>query len=128
MDKLAREALAARLEGMSYGKWKVLHPDGIPGTKEPEPVAEYFCTVCGEPIPQKSSRRKYCSDECYRKKVSHDHYIRRKKSLCVICGNPIPLDSQRTKCCSEECALKNKHLWIANKKKKDRQKRYLNAD
>lgn len=61
LDRLTRDSISAEKAGMSYGKWKVLHPH----TEEKVEVLDAdvkLCEICGEPIP--SRRRKYCSIEC----------------------------------------------------------------
>lgn len=63
MDNLAKDSTAALKAGMSYGKWKALHPF----TKHQAETAENvrLCHRCGNPIPKSSQpSRKYCSDLC----------------------------------------------------------------
>lgn len=77
-DRLTREAVAATKAGMSYGNWKaqqlmqaeaaarkaqeqarVKKAAPKPGAK-PRPL----CRICGNPIPEFSRRRSFCSAEC----------------------------------------------------------------
>ena len=63
MDNLARDAAAALRAGMSYGKWKALHPFTKHQAETTENVR--LCQRCGKPLPKGSRKeRKYCSDLC----------------------------------------------------------------
>lgn len=72
MDNLARDSSMAIAAGMSYGKWKALHPhtSGIiperPKEKEKKntkPVR--LCRWCGKEIPASAhGGRKYCDADC----------------------------------------------------------------
>ena len=64
MDNLARDSARALQAGMSYGKWKALHPhtkhEAMQTAEE-----ERLCQRCGKPLPKGSREcRKYCSDRC----------------------------------------------------------------
>lgn len=64
MDNLARDSTAAIKAGMSYGKWKALHPHT---KREAEQESENArpCRRCGKPIPSELHPNfKYCSAEC----------------------------------------------------------------
>ena len=64
MDNLARDAAAALRAGMSYGKWKALHPFTKHKSEQPRENVKR-CHRCGNPIPKSSQpSRKYCSDLC----------------------------------------------------------------
>ena len=61
MDNTSSDAMLARKDGMSYGQWKVLHPN----TREDrEPIVQGIkCLHCGETfIPRKN--QKYCQFYC----------------------------------------------------------------
>ena len=65
LDRLTRDSIAAEKAGMSYGKWKALHPH----TDEKVEVLDAdvkLCKICGKPICNKigGKRRLYCSIEC----------------------------------------------------------------
>lgn len=77
-DNLALDAMDARKAGQTYGKWKVNHPN----TKEAnEPrlaaagkkkhaakVLEVVCMGCGKTFTTENSQRRYCTDECKKRK------------------------------------------------------------
>lgn len=64
LDRLTIDSISAEKAGMSYGKWKALHPhtevDEVPDADT------RLCKVCGKPIRNMSGgkRRLYCSNEC----------------------------------------------------------------
>ena len=68
MDRLTMDSIAAVNAGMTYGKWKALHPH----TEVENEVLDAdvkLCEICGEPILKRNGgsggqRRKYCSIEC----------------------------------------------------------------
>ena len=80
MDRLTRDSIAAQRAGMTYGKWKVLHPhteeDAVPdeieapGKNKAKPREVKLCKICGKPIinfrtkGSGSQKRLYCSREC----------------------------------------------------------------
>lgn len=73
VDKLAHDAAAARAAGMTYGKWKAMHPTTEireePKRDEKELEKHKIwrkCVLCGKDfcIPIKNNR-KYCSIACY---------------------------------------------------------------
>lgn len=81
MDNLSKDALAAVQAGMTYGKWKVLHPH-----TKPDPLAvtskgldyelEKFevCVVCRKVFRLDGHYRVTCSPEC--QKIHHIEYNR----------------------------------------------------
>ena len=67
MDRLTQDSIAAQRAGMTYGKWKALHPH----TEVIEVLDKdaKLCEICGRPILKRNGgsggqRRKYCSIEC----------------------------------------------------------------
>ncbi len=63
MDRLARESTAALNAGMSYGKWKALHPEGLPeDAPDPVPKVQKRCVICGAPVGK--GKKRYCSWDC----------------------------------------------------------------
>ena len=83
-DKLTLDASAATAAGMSYGKWKVLHPETIP--EKPKTISHPRCDIrecptCGKQF-QSYTTRKYCNNECYRigqKKLALERYYKKKQ-------------------------------------------------
>ena len=70
VDRLTQDCIAARKAGMSYGKWKVLHPHTeveIPQEKEQKPgVPKRKCKHCGKEVYEPYGRRRtYCDRYCY---------------------------------------------------------------
>ena len=67
MDRLTSDSIAAQRAGMTYGKWKALHPNTDVNV---QPVTETRrCVICGREITKRSStsgrqRKLYCSSEC----------------------------------------------------------------
>lgn len=67
LDHLTRDVLAAEAAGMSYGKWKALHPHtGSDPAPEPSTGRRIItCANCGKEIVVTTmTRRKYCSETC----------------------------------------------------------------
>lgn len=63
MDNLARNAMSARKAGMTYGKWKALHPITM-GEREPT-EKECVCAYCGSIFTKKTKiPQKYCQFYC----------------------------------------------------------------
>lgn len=52
------------------------------------------CIVCGSNLPYKNRKEKFCSKECYDKKIV---------SNCSVCGSNLPYDKRKRKTCSDEC-------------------------
>ena len=71
MDNLAKEAVIARAAGMSYGKWKALHPCPPAPKYTPEQMLAIetgklkICNHCRELYDKGGI--KYCSVECRKK-------------------------------------------------------------
>ena len=111
LDRLTRDAMAARAAGMSYGKYKALHPH----TEELEPEEEIvldddrrnmICLHCGKSFVAygHEKRKKYCSDEC-REKAQYATYRTQHPfpmATCGICGVEISAKNGR-KYCSGAC-------------------------
>lgn len=85
MDRLSRDSCAALAAGMSYGKYKALHPhtegpDGIENI--PRARVEIKCAWCGAIVMTKDKRRKYCSVSCMqnasKKRVREEYENRRR--------------------------------------------------
>lgn len=83
MDRLARDSIAAAKAGMTYGKWKALHPNTEEGNIGPEKL----CKICGRVIPTRHrgsgcQRRLYCSIDCaYEAQVESNRASYHKKKV-----------------------------------------------
>lgn len=115
LDHLTRDVLAAEAAGMSYGKWKALHPytaewdeidiDSIGVKTRPTIV----CQGCGKTFlsPDRRTNRKYCDDAC--KKREAERRYREKHPIgnlsCTVCGKPMTGSANRMYC-SDACSLR----------------------
>lgn len=91
MDSLAMDARAAREAGMSYGMWKVLHPDtkqdneartarkGAATSNQKPQLYTITCAYCGRTFQTKRKQKKYCDDVCKNAKNSATYHERHKK-------------------------------------------------
>ena len=80
MDNLARDSIAAKTAGMSYGKWKALQENKpIKPRKEENYDAEYkkTCEWCGVEFMFSRKTQRFCSMRCYQK----DYYQKRKANV-----------------------------------------------
>ena len=85
-NRLSADIAAARAAGMSYGKYKVLHPCVEIEEPKPEPVPgkeakKIPCAFCGELFAPWHGR-KYCSDACREEKNlidSRNRYWKKKQ-------------------------------------------------
>ena len=66
MDKLAQDAAAALAAGMSYGKWKALHPQTVAEKPEADEVPDGWkmCKYCGKHFKPSNSGQRYCDIQC----------------------------------------------------------------
>lgn len=86
-NRLSADIAAARAAGMSYGKYKVLHPCVEIEEPKPEPVPgkeakKIPCAFCGELFAPWHGR-KYCSDACREEKNlidSRNRYWKKKQA------------------------------------------------
>lgn len=87
-DNLALDVLDAEAAGMSYGKYKALHPS-TKDTNEarlemfkkhmaPAKTKEKICTVCGKAFIARFSACKYCSEAC-KEKNDNERYRKNKQ-------------------------------------------------
>ena len=90
MDNLARDSSMAIAAGMSYGKWKALHPhtaEIVPekpkATKKKKSKPVRLCRWCGKEIPETANaHRRYCCAGCaYEGKLSaaNERYREKKR-------------------------------------------------
>lgn len=107
-DRLAADAVSAEKAGMSYGRWKVLHPH----TPEPEYTkapAQYAkkmlakqCVSCGCEFFTSARRAssKYCSVECAQREAYRRYAQKhpRKWTKCLYCGKEIYSERGRQFC------------------------------
>lgn len=87
-DRLSQDATVAILCGMSYGKYKALHPrteDLQAGkSKEEKPKYERICRGCGKAFQTNKGSRWYCDDLCKRRKENERH--RERAKAAAECG------------------------------------------
>jgi hypothetical protein len=135
MDRIVMQNNMALAAGMTYGKWKALHPESEIIEEEPdEPEEVRLCQNCGRPIPHplvlkgridRYSETLYCSNRCKQaahsrrkgvpekaKKVAVDYA--KKPGKCEWCGKQIPAfnengrkNSFRKMFCSTHCQSAN---------------------
>lgn len=89
LDRLTRDAIAAEKAGMSYGKYKAMHPhtpdEGEEAPEPPKPKVdpdkyERVCTVCGKTFYLRTKvHKKYCGDYCRQLGKSHREQLLREK-------------------------------------------------
>ena len=93
MDNLTMDSIAEQKAGMSYGKWKALHPHTKEVNPEPEVCLEeeekpkVFCKICGKEIIGHRSKR-HCSNECWQEgtRIRQRAYLARKKERMIANG------------------------------------------
>jgi hypothetical protein len=82
------DSIAAQKAGMSYGKWKALHPHT--GVEETAVVQgpKRLCKICGQEIPEGYTGKLYCGIECsYEgKKASARRCFAKKKERMMADG------------------------------------------
>ena len=78
-DRLTMDSIAAQKAGMSYGKWKALHPHTE--VEEPDVLNEEpkrLCKICGQEIPEyRHKLALYCSEEC-----KYKRYLESQRDHC----------------------------------------------
>ena len=77
MGNISRDAKAARAAGMSYGKWKILHPKTAEKKVEKKPKYHRVCPECGTEFYTDRADKVYCDPECARI-TNYRIYQRRK--------------------------------------------------
>ena len=89
-DNLALDAMDARAAGMTYGKWKAMHPETkkanesrLPQHRKKEydisKVYECTCLYCGKKFVTDSKQRRYCTDLCKAKNDKERYLARHQK-------------------------------------------------
>ena len=79
MDNLAKDAMLARKAGMTYGRWKALHPNTKDEVVKPS-EKECVCQHCGKTFILKTThKRKYC--EFYCQNAAAQLRLRERKEL-----------------------------------------------
>ena len=82
LDNLTKDVLRAEQAGMTYGKWKALHPYTKPDPNRHGPrVLVCRCNICGKIFETTGQRKTACSDACYgelHRKHSRESYARMK--------------------------------------------------
>ena len=84
LDNLTKDVLAAEKAGMSYGRWKALHPKTKPEpkrkvTKEDGAKVYRNCRICGRRFEPQYPQQRICSDEC--RLISERNYNRQYQRL-----------------------------------------------
>ena len=128
LDHLTRDVLAAEKAGMSYGKYKALHPytpeeddeqEELEERQEHRPVSVIAgpgkrvrtCAQCGQPfaVNVKQTNKLYCSDACRIKHSNEVKNARKKRNkpgktvACRICGADFVTEAHNRIYCSTEC-------------------------
>ena len=133
LDRLTRDVLAAEAAGMSYGKWKVLHPHTPDEDEEEEQEMDpdsvvVNCEYCGERFVKSKNNqaKRFCSANCQK---NYNTAKRREKArqeaigrpaVCRVCGADFMADYQHRVYCSSECYAegqrkRQKELYISKK-------------
>lgn len=63
MDNTSRDAKAAKAAGMSYGKWKILHPETAPKKIE-KTKYHRVCPECMTEFETDRADKVYCCAQC----------------------------------------------------------------
>jgi hypothetical protein len=118
LDHLTRDAIAAQKAGMSYGKYKALHPHtpDEDDEEEQEPAVGENCEVatcehCGKRFVKfkYQTKKRFCCTSC---QSSHNMAKRRaemkrnkpgKTVACRICGADFVTEAHNRIYCSTEC-------------------------
>lgn len=113
-DHLTQDAIAAETAGMSYGKWKALHPHTEyvekvrPSVRNQEfsSSREVVCGWCGKKffVVGRTSRT-YCDDLC-KKRAAEKRYLEKhplRIKVCAVCGKEIPMARAGSKYCGNAC-------------------------
>jgi predicted nucleic acid-binding Zn ribbon protein len=131
VDALARAAINAQRQGMSYGQYMAMRfeQNGYKPMPKEEPIPEIVeagegfkvCVICGRPFLKNSrgSQAKTCSEKCGEeqgRKATRERYWKKRNekpgrtAKCVICGKEFQTRLTRQVACSEECSNKRR-LW-----------------
>ena len=89
MDRLTQDCIAARKAGMTYGKWKALHPHTEVEEQElPKTGSQKLCKNCGSEIPVSYGGKLYCGANCAAEAriASNRAYRQRKKERMMESG------------------------------------------
>ena len=124
MDALARAALNARRQGISYGQYMAQRREMLSGYmkggKEAKIQEGYAkCVICGKPF-LKSTRKRAttCSENCAmenRRNSARERYWENlqktpgRTANCVICGKEFYTRRSDQITCSGECGEKRRH-------------------
>lgn len=123
MDALARAALNARRQGISYGQYMAQQREkGCNPLIGGEGIQSGFakCEICGKPFLKVNRKRvNTCSERCAVERGRNAARERYWKNLqktpgrtanCVICGKEFQTRLSKQITCSEECSIKRR-LW-----------------
>lgn len=64
MDNTSRDAAAAKAAGMSYGQWKILHPETAPKKVEKKLKYQRVCPYCLTEFDTDRADKKFCCPQC----------------------------------------------------------------
>ena len=65
MDRLTLDCIASRKAGMTYGKWKAIHPHTeVEEPEAPKTGPRKLCGICGQEIPSSYKGKLYCGVIC----------------------------------------------------------------
>ena len=79
-DRLSADSTAALAAGMSYGKWKALHPHTeYVAPKIKRNVKQIPCAFCGK-LFDAGRGKKYCDYDCYYQKSIKSATARKRES------------------------------------------------
>ena len=139
MDKLTMDTIAAQRAGMSYGRYKAIHPQSCPSSTEIKPIAppeppkpgpvivSRPCARCRKMFEVDSkNRRRYCSPECAaaaieesrresaRKRRAAEKAERHQEGkLCKICGKRFYPENMHSLFCGPECKAESRRRSLA---------------
>lgn len=81
MDNTSRDAAAAKKAGMSYGKWKILHPETAPKKSEKKPMYHRVCPECGDEFDTDKWDKLYCCPAHAHTYSAREYYKRKKAKM-----------------------------------------------
>lgn len=124
IDNLTRDATAAIMAGMSYGKYMATKKPIQVEQQEPEGY-RHECTQCGNVFYTKTRiKKKYCSEECKDAASKQAKAMRSGQRICPICNKEFESDSLRQKYCGPFCVkvAQGENVKRHLKKKQDAEK------
>lgn len=90
MDRLTLDCIAAQKAGMTYGKWKALHPCTEEGIAETPKKEVKLCQNCGKEMSNCYKGRLYCGEECaYEAKMERAREFRQRKKERMMASGKV---------------------------------------